>query len=70
MTCDPHGPVGTAIAQLVDALEDIDNPVLACWDAARSAGHLASAEDRSVVTFNAAFATERLAQSQWIAAAL
>jgi hypothetical protein len=68
LVCDPASPVGIAVAQIVDAADDVANPILACHDAARSAGHLASAEDRSVTTFKSAFAAERSAQSQWIAA--
>jgi hypothetical protein len=66
--CDPKSPVGIAIAQVVDAVGDLGNPIVACHDAARSAGHLASSVDRSIHTFNTAFAAERLAQSEWIAA--
>ncbi len=64
---DPASPAGIAIEQVVDAIEDVVNPIFACWDAARAAGHRASAEDRSVTSYNAAFAAERRAQSQWIA---
>jgi hypothetical protein len=68
LTCDRSSPVGIAVAQVIDAADDTDNPILACHNAARSAAHLASIEDRSVVTYKSAFAAERSAQSQWIAA--
>jgi hypothetical protein len=70
VTCDPRSPVGVALAQAADAAGDLGNPIVACHDAARSAGHLASAEDRSIASYRAAFAAERLAQSEWIAAAI
>lgn len=58
---------GIAVEQVVDAMGDVANPIFACWDAARAAGHRASAADRSIASYNAAFATERQTQSHWIA---
>jgi hypothetical protein len=63
----PDTPAGVAIAQLIDAIDDRLNPVLACWDAARAAGHSASVTNRSIDAYQRAFAAERLAQSRWIA---
>lgn len=58
---------GVAVAQILDALDDIATPIFACWDAARSAGHRASADNLSVDAYTSAFAAERLAQSVWVA---
>jgi hypothetical protein len=59
-----------AIAQLIDAADDVGNPILACHDAARAAGHTATITNRSIETYKSAFAAERLLQSRWIAARL
>ena len=64
---EPASPAGIAVDQAVDAIDDGANPIFACWDAARSAGHRASAVDRSIDSYKAAFASERQAQSRWIA---
>lgn len=64
---DPTSAAGIAVFQASDAAEDIANPIFACWDAARAAGHCASAVDRSIASYQAAFAAERLTQSRWIA---
>ena len=61
---------GVAIAQLVDAFDDIANPILACHDAARSAGHAVTITNRSIEAYKEAFASERLLQSRWIAGRL
>lgn len=63
-------PAAIAIAQARDSLDDIANPIFACWDAARAAGHAASAVDRSVASYQAAFAAERVVQSRWLAGRL
>jgi hypothetical protein len=64
---DPTSAEGVAIAQVTDSVEDVSNPIFACWDAARAAGHRASAVDRSINSYKRAFAAERILQSQWIA---
>ncbi|MGZ4700576.1 MAG: hypothetical protein ACXVIQ_05690 [Ilumatobacteraceae bacterium] len=61
---------GVAIAQLIDAADDVANPILACHDAARAAGHTATITNRSIETHQSAFAAERLLQSRWIASRL
>ena len=61
---------GVAIAQLVDAGDDVTNPILACHDAARAAGHAATVNHRSIHDYKTAFAAERLVQSRWIAGRL
>jgi hypothetical protein len=63
-------PAAVAIAQVRDSLDDIANPIFACWDAARAAGHAASAIDRSIASYQAAFAAERVVQSRWLAGRL
>lgn len=60
-------PESIAIAQVRDSLDDVANPIFACWDAARAAGHAASAVDRSIASYQQAFATERVTQSRWLA---
>lgn len=60
-------PAGVGLAQIVDIVGDVPHPILTCHDAARAAGHCASAIDRSAATFTAAFAAERIEQSRWIA---
>jgi hypothetical protein len=64
---DPTSAAGVAVAQLVDAINDLANPIVACHDAARAAGHAATITERSINVYKAAFAAERLAQSRWIA---
>jgi hypothetical protein len=64
---DPTTAAGIAVSQAADAAEDIANPIVACWDAARAAGHRASAVDRSITSYQAGFAVERQIQSRWIA---
>ena len=64
---DPTSAAGIAVAQVADSVDDISNPIFACWDAARASGHRASAADRSIESYKRAFATERVAQSRWIA---
>lgn len=64
---EPASPAGIAVEQVVDAIDDVVNPIFACWDAARAAGHRASAIDRSIASYKAAFASERQAQSRRIA---
>lgn len=63
-------PAATAVAQVRDSLDDTANPIFACWDAARAAGHAASAVDRSEASYRAAFEAERAAQSRWLAGRL
>jgi hypothetical protein len=58
---------GVAIDQVADSIADVANPILACWDAARAAGHNASVPDRSITSYQQAFAHERQLQSAWIA---
>ena len=60
-------PAAIAVAQVRDSLDDVANPILACWDGARAAGHAASATDRSITSYRSAFADERIAQSRWLA---
>jgi hypothetical protein len=67
---DSKSAAGVAIAQLIDAADDVGNPILACHDAARAAGHTATITYRSIETYKSAFAAERLLQSRWIAARL
>ena len=64
---DPTSAAGIAVAQVADSVDDVSNPIFACWDAARAAGHRASAADRSIDSYTRAFAAERVAQSHWIA---
>ena len=64
---DPTSAEGVAVAQVTDSVDDVANPIFACWDAARAAGHRASVADRSINSFKRAFAAERVLQSQWIA---
>ena len=64
---DPTSAQGVAVAQVNDSMDDVSNPILACWDAARAAGHRESAADRSINSYRRAFAAERILQSQWIA---
>ena len=64
---DPTSAEGVAIAQVTDSVDDVSNPIFACWDAARAAGHRASVADRSINSYKRAFADERSLQSQWIA---
>jgi hypothetical protein len=58
---------GIAVEQVADSVADVANPIFACWDAARAAGHSASAVNRSVTSYQQAFAHERALQSEWIA---
>jgi hypothetical protein len=67
MDLDPTSAAGIAIAQVTDSMDDVSNPIFACWDAARAAGHRASAADRSINSYERAFTAERTLQSQWIA---
>ena len=58
---------GVAIEQVADSVLDIANPIFACWDAARAAGHSASAVNGSINSYQQSFALERALQSEWIA---
>ena len=64
---DSTSAAGIALAQVADSVSDIANPIFACWGAARSAGHHASAFTRSINSYQRAFAAERVVQSDWIA---
>jgi hypothetical protein len=64
---DSTSAAGIAIEQVTDSIADVANPIVACWDAARAAGHSASAVNRSVSSYQQAFALERALQSEWIA---
>ena len=64
---DITSAAGVAIEQVTDSIGDVTNPIFACWDAARAAGHNASAINRSVNSYQQAFAHERALQSEWIA---
>ena len=68
--CDSASAAGVAIEQVTDSVEDASNPFFACWDAARAAGHAASAVNRSINSYKGAFALERALQSEWIATRL
>lgn len=65
-THDPQSAAGVATAQLIDAGGDVANPIVACHDAARAAGHAATIADHSIHIYKVAFAEERVAQSRWI----
>jgi len=58
---------GVALEQVTDSIADVANPIFACWDAARAAGHNASAVNRSITSYQQAFVHERQLQSAWIA---
>ena len=64
---DSTSAAGVAIEQVTDSIADVANPIFACWDAARAAGHSASVVNRSINTYQQAFAHERALQSAWIA---
>jgi hypothetical protein len=67
---DSASAVGVAVEQVTDSVDDTSNPIFACWDAARAAGHAASAVNRSINSYKGAFALERALQSEWIATQL
>ncbi len=64
---DSTSAARVAIEQVADSVLDIANPIFACWDAARAAGHNASAVNRWINSYQGAFALERALQSAWIA---
>jgi hypothetical protein len=64
---DATTAAGIAIEQVTDSIADVANPIFACWDAARAAGHNASAVNGSINSYQQAFALERAVQSAWIA---
>lgn len=70
MVPDLDTPGGVAVATVSDIIADLGDPVLACHDAARAAGHRSSAIDGSIGSYWRGFNAERLAQSDWIAAQL
>ncbi len=64
---DSTSAAGVAIEQVTDSIADVANPIFACLDAARAAGHNASAVNRSINSYQQAFTHERALQSERIA---